>query len=223
MKNKQIIVFLVVIVGICLFFSLVYSSKEGFQLSEDNYDVQIIENFLTPDECDTIIRLAKKKGLEEGMVYTDNKKDLYALDKSSRDSKTAWLEDNEHSVVEKIAKKAAELSKLPIEKQEPLQVAYYNQGGKFVEHHDACTEKSDKKCDAIDINPRRSTLLIYLNDDFEGGETEFRLIGKKIKPLKGQAIFFWDTYENKEIIEKSLHCGHKVKSGEKWICTKWSR
>jgi prolyl 4-hydroxylase len=222
-NNKYILFGLIIVFFIFLFWNGFQKIQVESFGTNKKYDIQIIENVLTPEECDTIISIAKKKGLEESMVYTDNKKDIYALDKTSRNSKTAWIYDNENPIVKKIAKKAAELSGLNIDNQEPLQVAHYNKGGKFIEHHDACSEKNDQKCDKIDINPRRTTLLIYLNDDFEGGETEFTLLGKKIKPVKGNAIFFWDTYENKEIIQESMHRGNPVLNGEKWICTKWSR
>ena len=69
--------------------------------------------------------------------------------------------------------------------------------------------------------PRYLTFLIYLNDNFEGGETIFPNINKKIKPEKGKAVIFKNIDENENIIKQSLHGGEPVRSGQKWIINKW--
>ena len=103
-------------------------------------------------------------------------------------------------------------------------VAKYDKNGKFDSHYDCCVYDDEEKCRIMNGNSgeRRSTLMIYLNDDFEGGETEFEKIGLKIKPEKGKAILFWSTDDNGKTIDNSLHRGNKVISGTKMICTKWS-
>ena len=34
------------------------------------------------------------------------------------------------------------------------------------------------------------TIIVYLNDDFVGGETEFPVLGDKVKPKKGKLLVF---------------------------------
>jgi len=48
----------------------------------------------------------------------------------------------------------------------------------------------------MDNNKRLYTIMIALNDDYEGGETIFPLLNKSYKLSKGDAIFFHtvDTY-----------------------------
>tara|TARA_R100000781_G_scaffold382_1_gene593 strand:- start:262 stop:990 length:729 start_codon:yes stop_codon:yes gene_type:complete len=60
---------------------------------------------------------------------------------------------------------------------------------------------------------RKFTYLWYLNDDFDGGETEF-YDGTLIKPETGKLIIFpatWSFY----------HRGRPPKNGNKYICTGW--
>jgi hypothetical protein len=56
-------------------------------------------------------------------------------------------------------------------------------------------------------------LIIYLNDDFEGGETEFPELKLKIKPVKGKGILFHNTDDNQVIHKKSIHKGNEVLGG----------
>jgi prolyl 4-hydroxylase len=67
-----------------------------------------------------------------------------------------------------------------------------------------------------------ATLIIYLNDDFSGGETTFDFLNIKVKPEKGSALFFNYDY-NTNIKTKSKHGGLPVLEGTKYIITCWIR
>jgi prolyl 4-hydroxylase len=97
----------------------------------------------------------------------------------------------------------------------------YSEGGLFLPHYDAC----DHHCERMDgkDGPRILTVLIYLNDNFEGGETSFPEIGKQVKPEKGKAVVFSNVDKYGRIIKQSLHGGQPVVSGKKWIANKWIR
>lgn len=71
--------------------------------------------------------------------------------------------------------------------------------------------------------PRYLTVLFYLNDNFDGGETIFPKINKLVKPEKGKAVIFQNVNNNGVIITQALHGGKPVKNGEKWIANKWIR
>ena len=55
----------------------------------------------------------------------------------------------------------------------------------FSEHVDALSHEGAK---------RLLILMVYLNDDFNGGETEFPIFGDKIKPKKGRILIFPPTW-----------------------------
>jgi len=71
-------------------------------------------------------------------------------------------------------------------------------------------------------NDKMATLIIYLNDDFSGGETTFDFLNIKVKPEKGSALFFNYDY-NTNIKTKSKHGGLPVLEGTKYIITCWIR
>jgi prolyl 4-hydroxylase len=190
----------------------------------DGYEIWEINNVLTKDECLKLINYTKKFGLQTSEVLTYGKGKDSGIDSDYRKGKQAWINDNHNEVVSKLAKQSEKLTGIPIKNQEQTQVAMYETGGMFKEHYDSCVYDDKEYCNKINHNAgeRRSTLLVYLNDDFTGGETEFLECGIKIKPLAGKGILFWSTDENEKLIRKSLHKAHPIISGEKWIATKWS-
>ena len=56
--------------------------------------------------------------------------------------------------------------------------------------------------------------MVYLNDDYEGGETEFNYLSKRVKPKKG-TLLMWPTGFT------HTHRGGMVVSGKKYILTGW--
>ena len=61
---------------------------------------------------------------------------------------------------------------------------------------------------------RTVTWLFYLNDDFEGGETEFKYGGHKIKPETGKLVLFPSSWT-------MVHRGNPVITGVKYLCVGW--
>ena len=212
-------IFSCILCFVCLV-CLCISSLRSMLSYEVPYEVQEIPDFLTPEECDTIIDMSHPN-LIESEVYTGANDD--SIDTTHRKSEQCWLKDHEHELVEKLSHKVAELTQTDLSMQEELQVVKYTQGGFFNPHFDACN--GDKEfCKRMDdgVGPRYITVLIYLNDDFTGGETVFPSINKSVKPQKGKAVIFYNTHKNTgEILKKSFHGGNPVLSGNKWICNKW--
>jgi predicted 2-oxoglutarate/Fe(II)-dependent dioxygenase YbiX len=56
--------------------------------------------------------------------------------------------------------------------------------------------------------------ILYLNDDFEGGEIEFIHMGIKIKPQAGMLIVFPSSYPY-------THVAHPVTKGKKYALVTW--
>ncbi len=75
----------------------------------------------------------------------------------------------------------------------------YLTGQKFKTHQDIDFEKSESEKSFY-------SLLIYLNDDFEGGETVFEDLS--VKPIAGSALIFPHIL---------FHSGAKVKKGIKYV------
>lgn len=185
----------------------------------DKEEVYEYKNFLTNEECDMLINIAKNK-LEESRVYSINNN---KIDKKHRDSQQCWIKDDESAISKKISDFVSKLVDFPIENNEMLQIVKYNKGGFFNPHYDPLCVGKKEECLKIngESGPRYCTFIIYLNDDFEGGETCFIKKNKCLKPEKGKAVLFFNTDDNENLLVNSEHAGKPVTKGEKWICNKW--
>ena len=166
----------------------------------------VLPRVFTPEECDNIIKTAESR-LEPSNLDTD-----FHVDKSVRESETAWIDPAENKVANKMIRKCVSFTDRKPVNSEQLQVLKYKKGGFYSPHQDAFYDEA---------NPRTVTAIIALNDDYEGGETEFPNLGKKFKLNKGDVLLFNNFTDWGYQTPKSLHGGRPVKSGEKWICNLW--
>ena len=67
------------------------------------------------------------------------------------------------------------------------------------------------------------TFLVYLNDDFQGGETEFLSTGLKVKGRKGDGLLFRNADESGQPDLNSRHAGLPPVSGIKFLASRWIR
>jgi hypothetical protein len=70
---------------------------------------------------------------------------------------------------------------------------------------------------------RIRTCLVYLNDDFEGGETEFPKLGIKFRGRTGEALVFDNVGANGIGDMNTVHAGLPPVRGEKWLLSQWIR
>ncbi|MDB5439145.1 MAG: hypothetical protein JWM33_1572, partial [Caulobacteraceae bacterium] len=70
---------------------------------------------------------------------------------------------------------------------------------------------------------RLMTLLVYLNEAYEGGETDFPLLNFKFRGKTGEALLWRNTTDDRELHQMSLHAGLPPSSGEKWVISQWIR
>ena len=165
----------------------------------------IINNFLSDEECDKIKKMSINKLVDSSVG------EKREISKTIRDSKSVFLSKNDpfiHTIYEKVKP----LTDRPICNYEDLQVVKYTKGGFYKPHQDTfCDQK----------NYRMYTLLICLDDRYEGGETVFPKINKTYKLKKGDALLF-DTLDSwGNCTDEALHGGNPIKNGEKWICNIW--
>lgn len=176
-----------------------------------------VPDFLTPEECDQLKKHAIEKGLEQSMVLSDDNSNI---PDTRRTSEQVWFNTKENNtILEKIRKKSMELSGKPMSHFEDIQVVRYGMHGRYDPHYDSCNKTDTQKCHSD--NPRKMTVLIYLNDDFECGGTTFPRLNKTVKPKKGKALVFLVSDDDGFLYENALHGGDPVCNGEKWIATQW--
>lgn len=173
-------------------------------------NVRLFDHFFTDAECDFIVQYAEQDQLFEPsqVEYTDNQSTL----SESRTSYSAFLKDRTNPVFQSIYEKVAAVLDVSDQHIENLQCVRYGQGQQFKPHFDSG-----------DTNHRLHTLLVYLNDDFEGGETFFPELNLKVQPQKGRALYFLNRDEDDTVLLYSAHAGLPVDQGVKYACNIWVR
>lgn len=183
--------------------------------------VVLFGNVLTAAECDELIAQSQHKLTRSEVV--DPATGGYKLDKA-RTSEGTHFVNAETPLVDKLEQRVAELTGIPRENQEPLQILHYGIGGEYEPHYDYFSEDSVGEAKLLKNGGQRiATLVMYLNDVEAGGATLFPQLGIETKPRKGCAVYFENVNERGEIDARTLHAGAPVGKGEKWIATKWIR
>ncbi|KAJ8425374.1 hypothetical protein Cgig2_003652 [Carnegiea gigantea] len=192
----------------------------------------LYKEFLTHEECDHLIKLAKDK-LEKSMVVDDETGE--DIETEIRTSSGMFLRKAQDDIVARIEERIATWTFLPPENGEDLQILRYELGQKYEPHFDYFVDKVNQQIGGH----RSATVLMYLSDVKKGGETIFpRAEGRKlqlkdnswsncakkgyaVKPSKGDALLFFSLHLNGTTDETSLHGSCPVIEGEKWAATKW--
>ena len=120
----------------------------------------------------------------------------------------------EDVVIRAVNTRLAAVSKTPLGAGEALTVLRYRPGQQFRLHSDVLPGTR---------NQRVATVLVYLNDDFTGGETVFPDYNLSIRPRRGDAVIFRNTDAAGRALAKARHAGQPVISGTKWLATRWIR
>lgn len=173
--------------------------------------IKVQQDFLSADECDEIIRISEQKSLYERSLVEIINEDGESKESALRTSFSAVLnKDIDKLLMDSVYQKAAALANESIDQMEAIQCVRYSTGQEYRPHFDG-----DK------FNNRIKTILVYLNDDFSGGETSFTEIGVTIRPKKGAALFFYNLDNDGHPLVESAHCGMPVKAGVKYAMNIW--
>ncbi len=160
-------------------------------------------------------------------------KDVSLFGKEGRTSKNLDIRNNTHfptpmpnssiplALLENLLAKAAGL---PINLAEPPVVLRYQPGQFYKWHYDHIYPHTEDVAQNISrFGQRVKTAIFYLNDDFTGGETEFKTPFISVAPEKNKVLLFDNCDELQNRDSTSIHRGKSVLTGEKWIVTLWFR
>nr|KJB33682.1 hypothetical protein B456_006G026200 [Gossypium raimondii] len=192
----------------------------------------IYKGFLSSEECDHLIILAKDK-LEKSMVADDVSGQ--SIESEVRTSSGMFLEKALDEVVADIEARTAAWTFHPVENGEALQILHYQHGQKYEQHFGYFYDKVNLERGGHRI----ATVLMYLSDVESSGKTVFpnsegkltqpkddswsdcAKTGYAMKPRKADTLLFFNLHPDTTTDPKSLHGSCPVIKSEKWSATKW--
>lgn len=134
-----------------------------------------------------------------------------------------WLRSDNHIIINHL-NKISEISGFSIENMELVHIVKYEKGGEYKTHHDFFHPgESYYEGEMKRGGQRVKSALLYLNENFTGGETEFPRINMKITPEIGKLVIWDNLLEDGTPDYDSLHAGLPVTSGTKYIAVVWIR
>jgi len=112
----------------------------------------------------------------------------------------------------------------PVDHMEAFAVLNYAPGEEASEHHDYLDPAVPAYAAELQrLGQRTATALLYLNDDYTGGETDFPELGLKHRGQAGDALLFFNVDPDGRPDPRTLHAGRPPTSGQKWVLSQFIR
>ena len=168
-----------------------------------------VDNFFTPEECEKYIRISEDIGFEDALVSSPQGQ---VRRTDIRNNERVMFESEE--IAEWLWERAAEFvpseydDRPAVGVNELLRFYRYDPGQQFNWHQDFPFERDNGEQSYL-------TFMVYLNDDFDGGETSFEdsysddsFDEFQVVPQQGMALFFEHA---------THHKGEPVTRGRKYV------
>jgi len=190
-------------------------------LSNDPY-IATFPGFLSKDEADYVVAMAARHVVPSQIMDPVSGKEITDPYRSSSDMR--FWHTFQDLVIYSINKRISNITGEAMNHQEMLGVLRYEPGQQYKPHGDFILPDIQGRNPEVDRSGQRiKTFLIYLNDDFIGGETEFFDIKIKAKGAKGEGLVFHNVDKDGNPDLRTIHAGCPVTDGIKWLSTIWIR
>ncbi|HEY6817736.1 MAG TPA: 2OG-Fe(II) oxygenase [Croceibacterium sp.] len=168
--------------------------------------------FLTGDECRYLIDLATPQLQPSQVVDPHSGRLIHDPVRTARAAAFALVFEN--PALHAINRRIAAATGTAWAQGEPAQVLCYRPGEEYKLHSDALPPG---------MNQRTVTVLVALNDDYDGGETLFPAIGLAWRGRPGDALVFRNVDLAGAADPAARHAGCPVRRGTKFLLSRWIR
>ncbi len=180
--------------------------------------IRAADNFVPVAVCDWL--LARGAGRYQRSMMFDGQKSNFLATRTCSDFKFDIVEAD--LVLQIVRERVAAITTLPTVGFEPPQIFHYALGEEIKAHYDALRlgdqgygQSGSYKGDRI------ATFLLYLNDDYDGGELEFPLVKLRHRGKAGDGVYFAHVDANGKPERLSLHAALPITRNEKFILSQW--
>jgi prolyl 4-hydroxylase len=195
------------------------SPPSGYTLHELPL-VRHFPRFLEPALCTWLIEKARA-WLRPAMIYSGERD---TVDQMRTNSVAVWNLGRMDLVNVVLQYRTAAACRMPLDNLESPTTLRYRVGEEITNHYDYLNPRSPNYQTEIATRGERViTFLTYLNDDYDGGETDFPLMGLRHKGTRGDGLFFCNALPSTAADDRSLHAGLPPSRGEKWLVSQFVR
>jgi prolyl 4-hydroxylase len=177
-------------------------------------EVRLIPALFSAAECDYLIATATPLLRPSSVIDPYTGRDIPHPVRTS--SAVGFPFVSENPAIHALNRRLAAASGTDVRAGEPLQVLSYAPGEQYRQHSDALPGVAPNQ-------QRVLTFLVYLNDDFDGGETAFPAAGLKARGRAGDGLLFRNASPDGTPNPRAVHAGLPVTRGTKLIASRWIR
>ncbi len=147
----------------------------------------VVHNFVSTEECEEILAYSWQNLEKSNVISSDGKGQKH----DGRTGSNTWLQHNTSPLIEDVAKRISQMVRMPLENAEPFQIVHYDEGQKYDYHYDSFDERDEAyNEDYVKTGGQRIvTVLGYLRDVPQGGETGFCHHGLSVQPKQEQLLY----------------------------------
>jgi prolyl 4-hydroxylase len=187
----------------------------GLRLLNANPPVFAVDQFLTPFECQFLVH-SSNDCFGPAPVVGKGAGEI----SSSRTSSTCYLARED---LPDYLRKVSMLTGKPVEHCELPQVGRYFPSQQYLQHFDAFDlSDEDGRRFAANGGQRTVTVLVYLNDVHQGGQTAFPALNLEVQPRQGMAIVFFPATVDGLLDKMALHAARPAVD-TKYVSQVWIR
>ncbi|MES2604290.1 MAG: 2OG-Fe(II) oxygenase [Pseudomonadota bacterium] len=184
--------------------------------------VQRFSNFIPLNICELLVRQSAVK-LQPALVYDPiNRRNIRY---KTRTNTIAQFNLVENDVVHfLLQEKMSAACGVPMVQMEATAILNYQPGQEISNHYDFVDpELVDYEKEIAENGQRIITFLIYLNNEYTGGETAFPQLGFEHRGSAGEGLYFVNSLPDGAPDLRMLHAGKPPLAGEKWIVSQFIR
>jgi prolyl 4-hydroxylase len=178
----------------------------------------VIEKFASPEVCDWLIDRAKPHLVDARTI--DPQTDLLGADQGTTNSMVTFDLFRMDMIFSIMWARITSVTGISSGAEAP-NILHHAVGESYEPHFDYIENESGAAPDYTQGAQRVVTFLLYLNDDYEGGGTEFPLANWGHRGRKGDAMYFWNVDARGSPDRLSMHTGTAPSKGEKWVLSQW--
>jgi prolyl 4-hydroxylase len=181
-----------------------------------------VPRLCTAPVCDWLIGRAHGR-LERALVYDAVEK--REMEHEMRTNTTANFDYATLDVVQFLVQaRMAKTCGQRLQQLEAPMVLHYDPGQEIKPHFDFIDTGAPDYAEQIRQQGQRMiTFLLYLNDDYKGGETTFPELGIVFRGRRGEGLYFVNSRADRSADRQMLHTGSPPTRGEKWLVTQFIR
>jgi TPR repeat protein len=199
-----------------------WTSARPVRIVSSSPRIGVIDGFASADECEWLIERGRRD-LRRARVYRRD-----AAGHAEVDNRTNTESDftivNADLVLSLMRDRIAACIGTGVRYFEMTKLLNYQPGQFFGLHADFQAPDTLALAREIEEHGQRvMTFLTYLNDDYEGGETDFPRIGYRYKGRRGDALYFVNVDGAGAPDYRTVHAGLPPASGTKWLLSQWVR